>query len=39
VVGFTPLPAGFLLFILIATVTYLFLVHLVKQRLMRRLPA
>ena len=37
VLGFTPLPAGFLLFILLATATYLFLVHVVKRRLMRRL--
>jgi Mg2+-importing ATPase len=37
VLGFTPLPAGFLLFILLATMTYLFLVHVVKRRLMRRL--
>jgi Mg2+-importing ATPase len=37
VLGFTPLPAGFLLFILLATSTYLLLVHFVKRRLMRRL--
>lgn len=37
VLGFTPLPAGFLLFILLATATYLLLVQVVKRRLMRRL--
>jgi Mg2+-importing ATPase len=37
VLGFTPLPAGFLLFIVLATATYLLLVQVVKQRLMRRL--
>lgn len=37
--GFTPLPVEFLLFILSATVTYLLLVHLIKRRLMRRLLA
>ncbi len=37
VMGFTPLPLTFLLFIALATATYLLLVELVKQRLMRRL--
>jgi Mg2+-importing ATPase len=37
VIGFTPLPLTFLLFIALATATYLLLVELVKQRLMRRL--
>lgn len=37
VIGFTPLPITFLLFIVFATVTYLFLVEVVKRRLMRRL--
>jgi len=36
-IGFTPLPIAFLLFIALATVTYLLLVELVKRRLMRRL--
>jgi len=36
-IGFTPLPFGFLLFIAIATGTYLILVEVVKHRLMRRL--
>jgi len=35
--GFTPLPVGFLIFIAVATVTYLLLVEFVKRRLMRRL--
>jgi Mg2+-importing ATPase len=35
--GFTPIPVGFLLFIAIATGTYLVLVEIVKRRLMRRL--
>ena len=35
--GFTPLPIRFLLFIVIATTTYLALVQVVKVRLMRRL--
>jgi len=35
--GFTPLPVGFLLFIAAATCTYLLLVEIVKRRLMRRL--
>ena len=37
VVGFTPLPLTFLLFIAFATTTYLLLVEVVKRRLMRRL--
>ena len=37
VIGFTPLPVGFLLFIAGATGTYLLLVEIVKRRLMRRL--
>jgi P-type Mg2+ transporter len=36
-IGFTPLPFGFLLFIALATGTYLVLVEIVKRRLMRRL--
>jgi Mg2+-importing ATPase len=36
-IGFTPLPSGFLLFIAVATGTYLILVEVVKRRLMRRL--
>ncbi len=36
-IGFTPLPLTFLLFIALATVTYLLLVEVVKRRLMRRL--
>ena len=39
VIGFTPLPPSFLLFIAFATVTYLLLVEVVKRRLMRRLVA
>lgn len=35
--GFTPLPLTFLLFIALATATYLLLVEVVKRRLMRRL--
>jgi Mg2+-importing ATPase len=35
--GFTPLPAEFLLFLLVATMTYLLLVEVVKRKLMRRL--
>lgn len=35
--GFTPLPFGFLLFIAVATGTYLCLVEVVKRLLMRRL--
>jgi Mg2+-importing ATPase len=37
--GFTPMPAGVLLFIAGATGTYLLLVEVVKRRLMRRLLA
>ena len=37
VIGFTPLPLTFLLFIALATATYLALVEVVKRRLMRRL--
>jgi Mg2+-importing ATPase len=36
-IGFTPLPITFLLFIVVATSTYLLLVEAVKRRLMRRL--
>lgn len=36
-IGFTPLPFTFLLFIALATGTYLLLVEFVKRRLMRRL--
>jgi P-type Mg2+ transporter len=36
-IGFTPLPSSFLLFIAVATGTYLILVEVVKRRLMRRL--
>ena len=36
-IGFTPMPFGFLLFIAVATGTYLILVETVKHRLMRRL--
>ena len=36
-IGFTPLPLVFLLFIAVATGTYLLLVEVVKRRLMRRL--
>lgn len=35
--GFAPLPLTFLLFVALATVTYLLLVEVVKRRLMRRL--
>ena len=35
--GFTALPATFLLFLVVASVTYLLLVEVVKRRLMRRL--
>lgn len=35
--GFTPLPAAFLLFLLLTTGAYLLLVETVKRRLMRRL--
>jgi Mg2+-importing ATPase len=34
--GFVPLPAGYLLFVVAATTAYLLLVDLVKRRLMRR---
>jgi Mg2+-importing ATPase len=37
VIGFTPLPLTFLLFIALATATYLLLVEVVKRRLMRQL--
>lgn len=37
ILGFDPLPAGFLVFMFFATATYLLLVHQVKRRLMRRL--
>ena len=37
VIGFTSLPLTFLLFIALATATYLLLVEVVKRRLMRRL--
>jgi len=36
-IGFTPLPITFLLFIAFATTTYLLLVEVVKRKLMRRL--
>src|SRR5262245_17913968 len=36
--GFTPLPAAFFLFLVVATGTYLLLVELFKRRLMKRLP-
>jgi Mg2+-importing ATPase len=37
ILGFTPLPLAFFLFLAGATVTYLLLVELVKRKLMRRL--
>jgi Mg2+-importing ATPase len=37
VLGFTPLPLSFFLFLAGATVTYLLLVEVVKRKLMRRL--
>ena len=37
VIGFTPMPATFLLFVVVATGTYLLLVEIVKRRLMERL--
>lgn len=37
VLGFSPLPAAFFLFLVAASVTYLLLVELVKRRLMRKL--
>jgi Mg2+-importing ATPase len=39
VLGFTPLPLGFFLFLAGATGTYLVLVEIVKRKLMRRLLA
>jgi P-type Mg2+ transporter len=36
--GFTPLPAAFFLFLIMATGAYLLLVELFKRRLMKRLP-
>jgi Mg2+-importing ATPase len=36
VLGFTPLPAAYFLFLISATGTYLVLVELAKRRLMRR---
>jgi Mg2+-importing ATPase len=38
-IGFTPISFGFLLFIAVATGTYMILVEIVKRRLMRRLLA
>ena len=35
--GFTPLPAGYFLFLVVATTTYLLLVEIVKRRLMGKL--
>lgn len=35
--GFTPLPLGYFLFLVVATVTYLLLVEVVKRRLMARM--
>ena len=37
VIGFTPMPATFLFFVVVATGTYLLLVEIVKRRLMERL--
>ncbi len=37
ILGFTPLPVGFFLFLAGATITYLFLVEIVKRKLMRHL--
>ena len=37
--GFLPLPADYFVFLVAATLTYLFLVELVKRRLVRRLLA
>ncbi len=37
--GFTPMPAGFFLFLLGVTGTYLLLVEVVKRRLMRPLQS
>jgi Mg2+-importing ATPase len=39
VLGFTPLPGKYFLFLAAMTVTYLFFVEVVKRRLMRRLLA
>jgi len=39
VLGFTPLPGRYFLFLAAMTVTYLFFVEVVKRRLMRRLIA
>jgi len=36
--GFTPLPAAFFLFLIVATGAYLLLVELFKRHLMKRLP-
>ena len=36
VLGFVPLQPAFLLFVLVATITYLVLVELVKRKLMKR---
>lgn len=36
VLGFEPLPAGFLLFVALATLTYLGLVEIAKRLLLRR---
>lgn len=38
-IGFVPLPLKFLIFIALATATYLLLVEVVKRKLMRRLVA
>lgn len=35
--GFTPLPAAYFVFLIVATATYLALVEMVKRRLIRRL--
>lgn len=39
ILGFTPLPVGFFLFLAGATATYLLLVEIIKRKLMRRLLA
>jgi Mg2+-importing ATPase len=36
ILGFTPLPAGFFAFLVLATVTYLAIVEAVKRSIMRR---
>jgi Mg2+-importing ATPase len=36
VIGFTPMPAAYFVFLIAATSTYLMLVELAKRRLMRR---